>query len=67
MLRTNQGQICVERVGVLGANHLVEVIGSGKATGDFAVLVKDGDIRISMRGEMEGRGHAEAACSEYEY
>lgn len=66
-LGTNQGKIGVERVGVLGANHFVEIVGSREATGDFAVLFQDGDVRISVRGEMVGSRDAEAACSKDQY
>lgn len=61
---TNHGQVRVERIFILGAHNLVQVIGSGGARRDLVILFEDGDVVVAVPDQMEGCREAEGTASD---
>jgi hypothetical protein len=62
-----QAQLCVQWIGILGADNLVQVIGRREATWDYIVLVQDGDICVACLCQLVRSCKTEAARAEYQY
>ena len=61
------GQVRIERILVLGAHNLIQIVCSRVSRRDLRVFLKDRDIGVALLEEMQGSGETESAGADDGY